>query len=54
MDNTHPLAFGYPGHYFTLKQDDNIYEFMKDGWNVGVIKKENQVSGLWGQDFSPN
>jgi hypothetical protein len=48
MDNTHPLAFGYPDHYFTLKQDDNIYEFMKDGWNVGVIKKDNQVSGFVG------
>lgn len=48
LDNTHPLAFGYPNYYFTLKQDDNIYEFMKDGWNVGVIKKENQVAGFVG------
>jgi hypothetical protein len=48
LDNTHPLAFGYPEYYFTLKQDDNIYEFMKDGWNVGVIKKENQVAGFVG------
>ncbi|NOT52734.1 MAG: zinc carboxypeptidase [Chitinophagaceae bacterium] len=48
LDNTHPLAFGYPDHFFTLKQDDNIYEFMKDGWNVGVIKKENQVAGFVG------
>jgi Predicted carboxypeptidase len=49
LDNTHPLAFGYPGYYFTLKQDDNIYEFLKDGgWNVGVIKKEKQVSGFVG------
>ncbi len=48
MDNTHPLAFGYPDYYFTLKQDDNIYEFMKDGWNVGVIKKENRVAGFVG------
>ena len=44
LDNTHPLAFGYPGYYYTLKQDDNIYEFMKDGgWNVGCIKKDRQV-----------
>ncbi len=48
LDNTHPLAFGYPDHYFTLKQDDNIYEFMSNGWNVGVIKKENQVAGFVG------
>ncbi|MES1198095.1 MAG: M14 metallopeptidase family protein [Chitinophagaceae bacterium] len=48
LDNTHPLAFGYPNYYYTLKLDDNIYEFMKDGWNVGVIKKENQVAGFVG------
>ncbi len=48
MDNSHPLAFGYPKHYFTLKMDDRIYEFLKEGWNVGVIKKENYVSGFAG------
>ncbi|MBD0331343.1 MAG: zinc carboxypeptidase [Chitinophagaceae bacterium] len=49
IDNTHPLAFGYPKYYYTLKQDDNIYEFIKDsGWNVGVIKRERQVSGFVG------
>ena len=48
LDNTHPLAFGYPDFYFTLKQNDNLYEFVKDGWNVGVLKKEMQVSGFVG------
>jgi hypothetical protein len=49
LDNTHPLAFGYPGYYYTLKMDDRIYDFMKDGgWNVGVIKKESQVAGFIG------
>ena len=49
LDNTHPLAYGYPAYYYTLKQDDILYEFIKDGgWNVGVIKKENQVSGFVG------
>lgn len=48
IDESHPLAFGYPSFYFSLKMNDNIYEFMKDGWNVGVIKKENQVSGFVG------
>ncbi len=38
LDNSHPLAFGYPDHYYTLKQDDAMYEFIKEGgWNVGVI-----------------
>jgi Zinc carboxypeptidase len=49
MDNTHPLAYGYPNFYYTLKMDDNIYEFIKGGgWNVGVIKKENQIAGFVG------
>ena len=48
LDNTHPLTFGYSNTYYTLKQDANIYEFMKDGWNVGVLKKENYVTGFSG------
>jgi hypothetical protein len=49
LDNTHPLAYGYPNYYYTLKMDDNMYEFFKEGgWNVGVIKKDNQVSGFVG------
>ena len=49
LDNSHPLAFGYPKYYFTLKQDPNIYEFYKDqGWNVGVLKKDNYVTGFTG------
>ena len=48
MDNTHPLAYGYPNYYYTLKMDDNVYEFIKDGWNVGVIKKDNQIAGFVG------
>ncbi|HWJ90882.1 MAG TPA: M14 family metallopeptidase [Flavisolibacter sp.] len=49
LDNTHPLAFGYHHYYYTLKQDDNVYDFIKDGgWNVGVIKKDKQVAGFVG------
>ncbi len=49
LDNTHPLGFGFNNTYYTLKQDDNIYQFIKDGgWNVGVIKKDNHVSGFIG------
>jgi hypothetical protein len=54
MDPSHPLAFGYPDFYYTLKQDDNIYEFMKEGgWNVGVIKKDNAVAGFVGSALQP-
>lgn len=49
LDNTHPLAFGYPKYYYTLKLDDNMYEFLKEGgWNVGVLKRAKPVSGFVG------
>jgi hypothetical protein len=49
LDNTNPLAFGYPGYYYTLKLDDNVYEFIKDGgWNVGVLKRDKPVAGFVG------
>ncbi|HRP55715.1 M14 metallopeptidase family protein [Agriterribacter sp.] len=51
LDNTHPLAFGYPDYYYTLKMDDHVYEFIDDGWNVGVIKKDNLVAGFVGSEL---
>jgi hypothetical protein len=48
MDNTHPLAFGYPSQYFTLKGDTRVYDFVKKGWNVGVMKKDAQIAGFTG------
>ena len=49
LDHTHPLAFGYTLPYFTLKQDDQLYEFIREGgWNVGVIKKNSYVTGFAG------
>ena len=48
LDSTHPLAFGYPNFYYTLKKDDTIFEFLKEGWNVGVLKKNAYVTGFSG------
>jgi hypothetical protein len=49
VDNTHPLMYGYPNYYYTLKMDTNVYDFIKEkGWNAGVIKKGNQVAGFVG------
>ncbi|HEY1025817.1 MAG TPA: zinc carboxypeptidase, partial [Sphingobacteriaceae bacterium] len=50
LDNTHPLGFGFPDFYYTLKLDDRVYDFMSDGWNVGVFKKNNYVTGFVGQN----
>lgn len=50
LDNSHPLAFGYPDTYFTLKQDNTLYDYFEEGngWNVGIIRKNNYVSGFAG------
>lgn len=49
VDNSHPLMFGYPNYYYTLKQDDIVYDYIKEGgWNVGVIKKFDQLAGFVG------
>jgi Zinc carboxypeptidase len=48
MDNSHPLAFGYSNNYYSLKMGSDMYEFMKEGWNVGIIKKEDQTAGFVG------
>ena len=53
LDNTHPLGFGYPTYYHTLKQETSQYEFLKDdGWNVGVVKSDGPVSGFVGTSLS--
>lgn len=48
LDNTHPLGFGFPGFYYTLKHDDQVYQYLGPGWNVGVLKKDNYVTGFVG------
>ena len=48
LDHTHPLGFGFPDYYFTLKLDDKVYQYLSKGWNVGVLKKDNYVTGFVG------
>ena len=43
IDNSHPLAYGYDTHYYTLKTNNDSFKFMEDGWNVGYISTENKV-----------
>ncbi|OCX51137.1 zinc carboxypeptidase [Mucilaginibacter sp. PPCGB 2223] len=50
IDNTHPLGFGLPDFYYTLKLNDELFEFLgDDGWNVGTISKDAYVTGFVGQ-----
>ena len=54
LDDTHPLCYGYPNYYYTLKLNETVYEFVKDGWNVGVIKKIQPVAGFVGSKIKEN
>lgn len=54
LDNTHPLAFGYGNTYYTLKQDGHVYQFLKDGWNVGVLKSAPYTAGFVGNKLKPS
>ncbi|RIJ34141.1 zinc carboxypeptidase [Pontibacter oryzae] len=50
LDKTHPLAFGYSDNYFALVRSSNAFEFLADGWNVGVLKKDNYTTGFVGKE----
>ena len=48
LDNSHPLGYGFPDFYFTLKRDSKIYNYLDAGWNVGTLKQNNYVTGFVG------
>jgi hypothetical protein len=48
IDNTHPLAYGLPEYYFSLKISSKAYKFLKNTWNVGYIEKEPLILGFAG------
>jgi hypothetical protein len=41
MDTTNPLAFGYEKNYFSLVLESSDYQYLSDGWNVGIIKEKS-------------
>ncbi len=49
LDNSHPLAYGYPETYYSLKTGQKRYGYLRKGWNVGVIvDKSSKLSGFSG------
>ncbi len=53
IDNTHPLAYGMPSHYHSLKTSSKTYEYFKDIWNVGTIGKTAKPIGFVGKNLKP-
>jgi hypothetical protein len=50
LDNTHPLAFGYDSTYMGLILGATDYQYLKEGWNVGVLKDNDYVTGFAGKN----
>ncbi|SMO59017.1 M14 family metallopeptidase [Gracilimonas mengyeensis] len=48
MDVTHPLALGYDEQYMSLKLGSTAFNYLEDGWNVGVAKTGAHRSGFVG------
>jgi len=51
LDHTHPFCFGYSDDYFTLKQDTHLFEYLKDGWNIGTLKQDAYTAGFIGSQI---
>ena len=47
-DKTHPIWFGYDASYYSLKQNTNVYDLLKDGWNVATLNNDSYISGFCG------
>jgi len=51
VDNTHPLAFGYPDSYYSLKLSGTSYNLLEKGVNVAYFpEKTKNYSGFAGSD----
>lgn len=49
LDNSHPLAYGYGQTYISLHSGSDLYELLKEGWNVGYTDDAAKViSGFAG------
>ncbi len=48
LDDSHPLAYGYDGSMYVLKRQSEGVQFLKDGWNVGVVRSGAPTAGFAG------
>ena len=48
LDNTHPLAYGMPPYYFTLKTGGTAYQPLKNAMNIGYLDDKFKPLGFVG------
>ena len=54
LDNTHPLAYGYGDTYHSMKLSSSALNYVKDGWNVGIVPKGGYTAGFVGYKIKTN
>jgi Zinc carboxypeptidase len=52
-DNTHPLAFGFPDYYYSLKTNNDLYELPDNAVNVVYLDQEYKSYGFIGTRLKP-
>lgn len=50
LDNSHPIGFGFPRYYYTLKTGSQAFAFLEKGWNVAYLGKSPLALGYAGAD----
>jgi hypothetical protein len=50
VDTTHPLAFGYPDTYFSLKLGSDSYDYLESGTVAYISNDTVPVSGFAGSE----
>ncbi|MCB0610237.1 MAG: zinc carboxypeptidase [Lewinella sp.] len=54
VDNTHPLAYGLPDYYFSLKTGTMHYPHLRGAWNVITLGNKWMTSGFIGSKAGEN
>ncbi len=50
IDKFNPMNFGLGETYYALKTDDKLYNLLTEGYNTGVLRTGNHVSGVAGKN----
>lgn len=50
IDNSHPMGFGFPDHYFSLKTGTLSYAYLEKGWNTCYLEKDPHYLGFAGEN----
>ena len=53
LDNTHPLGFGMPNYYYSLKISSQKFAKLKKAWNVATIETKPMIYGFVGSAIKP-